>query len=367
MTTPDFNSDRLSKNLSERVKELECLYKIARIARLNKDDLDTQLSEIVKEIPNGWQHPDKMMAYLKFGTKEYGEIPTSKRFQSTIIHINADVKGELIVAYRAEPNNLNTSIFLLEEQALLNQIGFDLSSLIELDLKKQKEILIEQKLRVNDRLNLLGEITAGIAHELNTPLGNILGYTELLIKGEKDTDKSRDLQKVLKSTIHAREIVKKLMFFSCEMPSQYKKINVNDLIRENIELLKIQLLEKSIVTHLNLAEGAPDIKLDPVQFSQVIFNIVLNAIDAMKPKGSLTITTVQVQKDFRLKITDNGIGISDEDKNKLFQPFYSTKDSPGTGLGLAVTHGIIQSHGGRIEVESQLGRGTTFTIILKTD
>lgn len=367
MKKRDFSSNQLSRNLTERVKELECLYKISRIASENMHNINKALSLIVAEIPNGWQYPDLLEAYLKYGDNEYGTKPKNENYQSSTFYINKKLSGYIVVSYKGQFEKLKLPIFLKEEQALLNQIGFELSSLIQLDIKRQQEALLEEQLRYNDRLNLLGEITAGIAHELNTPLGNILGYSELLMKRENNSEKRRDLEKVLKSTKHAREIVKKLMFFSCEIPTQYEKVSINELVQESIDLLKIQLLEKGIKICLNLADNLPDLKLDPVQFTQVIFNIVLNAIDAMDKNGLMTIRTVKVGKDVRLEISDNGIGISNEDIKKLFQPFYSTKKSPGTGLGLAVTHGIVQSNGGRIDVDSTLGKGTTFSVTLKTD
>src|SRR5690606_10025000 len=174
------------------------------------------------------------------------------------------------------------------------------------------------------------------------------------------------LKKVIKSAKHAREIVKKLMFFSCEMPSNFKLVSLNKLIEEAADLLKLQLNDKSIKLAMNLAEDLPKLEMDPVQFTQVIFNMILNAIASMEAGGTLRIITTHVNKDIRLKIIDNGCGMSDNEQKRLFQPFYSAKkDKNGIGLGLAVSHGIVQSHGGRIEVESVPGKGTTFTIVLK--
>lgn len=366
MNEEEFNSTTLSKNLAERVKELECLYNISRIATIHKNDLNKALELILNEIPNGWQYPNFVRAYLKYGENEVGTPPIKEKSQSVALQIGLEMKGELFV-YFIEGNQKNSpEVFLREEQALLNQIGYEISSLIELDLKKKQEKLIQEKLRFNDRLNLLGELTAGIAHELNTPLGNIIGYTELLQKSESDGLKKNDLEKVLKSAKHAREIVKKLMFFSCEMPSQFKLTNLNKLVRECLDLLKIQISDKSIQVNTKLDENLPELNLDAVQFTQVIFNVVLNAIDAMDSKGILMISTTVIQKEIRLKVSDNGKGIPPDEINRLFQPFYTNDKENGTGLGLAVSHGIVQAHKGRIEVDSTVGKGTTFTIILST-
>lgn len=364
MREEEFNSSVLSNNLTERVKELECLYNISRIVTIHKNDIKKALELIIEEIPKGWQHPNLVCAYLKYGENELGTKPKNEKFQSVTLQIAPNVKGELFIYYKAPSQEVISEVFLREEQALLNQIGYEISSLIELDLKKKQELVIQEKLRFNDRLNVLGELTAGIAHELNTPLGNIIGYTELLQKDEKDFDKKNDLEKVLKSAMHAREIVKKLMFFSCEMPTQFKKVDLNKLIKDAIDLLKIQLSNKSIKVNMRCSEDLPKLNLDAIQFTQVIFNIVLNAIDAMENEGLLTISTNKMHKDVRLRISDNGGGIPKDAIDKLFQPFYTNKSQNGTGLGLSVSHGIVQAHKGRIEVDSTVGKGTQFTIIL---
>ena len=222
---------------------------------------------------------------------------------------------------------------------------------------------MNDQLRRNDRLNLLGEITAGIAHELNTPLGNILGYAELMQTQDK---KNADLGKIIKSTLHARHIVKKLMFFSCDMPSQFKMTQINALILENIDLLHLQLAEANVHIDFNLEENLPQVKVDAIQFSQVLFNLILNAIAAMPNGGPISIKTTHTKKYISLKIKDSGTGIDPKNMQKIFEPFYSTKEAgSGTGLGLAVTYCIVQAHQGEISVISNLGEGTEFTIQLK--
>lgn len=360
-----FKIDDLSKNLSERVKELECLYNVSRIATVHKNNVDRAIDLILKEIPKGWQYPERMEVYFKFGETEIGTFSEKSRHQTTYLDINKDLRGQLSIYFSKEIDDNSIQHFLPEEQSLLNQIGHELSSLIELDQRIKREKAIQKKLEFNDRLKLLSEITAGIAHEINTPLNNIIGYSQLLTKSQQNEQDKQDIEKVIKSAQHAREIVKKLMFFSCEMPSNFAPNNLNDLVKESLELLKLQLKEKNIKVNLSLNQEIPPVDMDTYQFTQVIFNIVLNALDAMSPGGMLTVSTNFSNKDVRLKITDNGSGMSEEQQSKLFQPFYSgKKNNTGTGLGLAVSHGIVQAHGGRIEVDSALGKGTSFTIVL---
>ena len=137
-----------------------------------------------------------MGAHLFYGDETVGEIPRDKNYQSVFMPIKDWLSGELFVYFKNAPNENIPPHFLREEQVLLNQIGHEVSSLIELDTKRKKEKIIQEKFRVTDRLNLVGELTAGIAHELNTTLGNILGYSELLLKSEVDSQKKHDLEKV---------------------------------------------------------------------------------------------------------------------------------------------------------------------------
>lgn len=360
-----FKIGDLSKNLAERVKELECLYNISRIAVVYKNQLNKAISLIINEIPNGWQFPERMGVYLEYGDFHIGSHDERAKYQMTHLDINKDLKGKLVIYFKKELNEQNIEHFLPEEQSLLNQIGHELSSLIDIDIRVKREKAIQEQLQYNDRLKLLSEITAGIAHEINTPLNNIIGYSEL-VANEVDSQQSKqDLSKVIKSAKHAREIVKKLMFFSCEMPSNFRLTNLNTIVKESLELMKLQITEKGIELNIQLTEELPMINMDPNQFTQVIFNLILNALDAMETGGMLTITTSHSKNDVRLRIMDNGCGISDEQLKKLFQPFYTKKrNNQGTGLGLAVSHGIVQAHGGRIEVDSTIGKGTTFVIIL---
>lgn len=352
-----------AKSLIERVKELECLYSIAQISGKYKSDLKKAISLILNEIPNGWQYPALMKAHLVFGNQTYGLPPQNNLYQSCKFELNTGLEGELFVYYATDKIPTNSPKFLIEEQSLLKQIVHEISGLIELDEKRQNDLLIDKILKHNDRLNLLGELTAGIAHELNTPLGNIIGFTELLLKSENDFRKINDLNRVMKSAKHASEIVKKLMFFSCEVPTQFKKHNLNKVINDCIDLLKVQINEKQIQVETDLNDQIPLFKFDSIQMTQVIFNLVINAIQAMDNKGELNITTQLNQNNVVLTVSDNGLGIPDERLKQIFQPFKSYKNN-GTGLGLAVTHGIVLAHGGKIRVESKLNKGTQFTINL---
>jgi signal transduction histidine kinase len=355
------NNGNISSLLNERVKELNCLYEISKICQEYNKPFKTTIAKIIKTIPQGWQYPKHLKVYLVFDKKVFGDKPetnTSVKASSKII-IKKENRGEIVVYYKEEKDHF----FLEEEQPLLDKIGLEIAIFIERLEQREKEVLMAEKMRYNDRLVVLGELTAGIAHELNTPLGNILGYAELLKKAELNPIKKADTQKIISSAKNAREIVKRLMYFSCEMPQQFGLANINEQIEENIGLLQKQLDDNQVQLQLNLADNIPLIRLDKLQFSQLIFNLVLNAINAMSSKGEITITTKVNSKEVLLSIKDNGSGISEANKTKIFQPFFTTKPKgEGTGLGLAVVHGIVQNHKGTIEVNSTINKGTEFII-----
>lgn len=353
--------DHISQLLNERVKELKCLYEVSKVCQNYNQPLRDTIQQILVTIPSGWQFPEKLNAYLVFDATVFGKKNNSKSTinASTNIVVNNRNRGEIVVYYIQK----SKYSFLEEEQPLLDKIGEEIASFIERFEQREKEKMLEAKMRHNDRLAVLGELTASIAHELNTPLGNVLGYAELLKKAEVDAIKKADIQKIITSAINAREIVKKLMYFSCEMPQQFILVNINDQITENLDLLQKQLNDNKVKLHLNLSENLPLLRLDKLQFSQILFNLVLNAINALPLNGEIYISTYLIEENVAFSIKDNGAGISKENQTKIFQPFFTTKaKGVGTGLGLSVVHGIVHNHKGTINVDSEINKGTEFII-----
>ncbi|MAC95683.1 MAG: hypothetical protein CMC96_09275 [Flavobacteriales bacterium] len=368
MSQPINSTEEIAHHLKERVKELSCLYRISKIAQKFPNNLELALSQIANYIPQGWQYPEDLYAYILVYEQHYGDLIGPKKVgksQRAPIKAGGKEVGEVVICFK-ENIEESKQVFLNEEKALIDQIALDLSSIVELHREREERKKLNQKFITHDRLSMLSEITAGIAHELNTPLGNILGYAELLLKQETDGLKRNDLNKIIRSSKLARDIVKKLMFFSCEMPSQFKRLDLNKILLENVDLLSIQLKEKEIQLETQLADNLPQIRLDNIQFSQVIINLMLNAIAAMNKGGKIKLQTQRSEQGVLLTIADNGSGIEQEDLEKVFEPFYTTKKS-GTGLGLAVVYGIVEAHGGTIKMSSQKGVGTEFRITLKVD
>lgn len=356
--TPD-----TAHELRERIKELQCLYAVARIGQHPELGLEAMLTAIVRTIPQGWQYPDHLQVSLVVDGTDHGQALSPIRTMQAPIIMDHEVRGQLTVGYPNEMDHGGGVLYLPEEQDLIDRLAAEVAMLVERHEKREQRAKMESHLRHNDRLMLLSELTAGIAHELNTPLGNVLGYAELLRKNEGDQARRDDLQRIIDSAIIGREVVKKLMYFSCEMPSQFRLLDVNELITGALRLVGRQCTERNVRVETDLAERLPAIRLDPVQFEQVIINLALNAIAAMPHNGVLRITTRGQGSGVRIDVADNGSGIAPHVLRNIFQPFFTTKPAgEGTGLGLSVVHGIIKGHNGDITVASEPGQGTTFQL-----
>ncbi len=223
----------------------------------------------------------------------------------------------------------------------------------------------QQQLLQSEKLASVGRLAAGVAHELNNPLGGILLFTNILLKKlEKSPDRDA-LTKVANEAERCRNIVQGLLDFSRQSKSERRPANLNQIIESTLILLKEQALFQNIRIDLQFA-SLPPVLVDRFQIQQVILNIVLNAAEAMKGHGHIIIKTSTAHEDrVTMSITDDGPGMSAITKERIFDPFYTTKPvGEGTGLGMAIAYGIIQKHQGDIKIKSELKRGSTFTIFL---
>lgn len=355
------NAEDVYLKLNERVKELSCLYELSKLLSDIDVGLDENVNNVLNVIPKGWQEPRELKVSIKIDQLLFGSEIAENKGQSADIIVENKVRGTITVAYSKGREQEHG--YLMEEQQLLNQIAREIGGYFTRLEQKEKERLVQEQLKKEDRLNILAELTAGVAHELNTPLGNIMGYAELLKKSITNRAQQHDLEKIIKSAINAREIVKKLMYFSCEMPTQFNYVRVDQIIKSTVDLLKLRLREKQIKIDCKEVKAVNGVRGDELQLSQVFINLIMNAISASSVKGEVFIATKIEESDLIIQLKDFGEGIKTEDLNKIFQPFFTTQKG-GTGLGLPVVHGIIQNHGGQINVESKIGVGTAFTIKL---
>jgi two-component system NtrC family sensor kinase len=246
-----------------------------------------------------------------------------------------------------------------------------LASIQERDQRQRAES--ETKLLQSEKQASVGKLAGGVAHEINNPLTGIFTFTHMLLKRKDIPEEVRqDLETIAQETERVRKIVKGLLDFSRQTELDREPTDVNRLIRLTISLVEHQALIKGISLNFEPGERLPTITLDRNQMQSVLLNIIINALDATGPGGRITITSgIGVstgkpgQNGIEILCTDTGCGIPPENLNKLFDPFFTTKDiGHGTGLGLAVSYGIIERHGGTVWVQSKVGKGSTFKIWL---
>jgi PAS domain S-box-containing protein len=233
---------------------------------------------------------------------------------------------------------------------------------------------IEQQYRMREqmaqaeKLASIGELSAGVAHEINNPLGIILGYTQLMIRGEsKKTERFQDLKTIEKHVRHCQSIVGDLLNFARSSPPKRELADIHTLIEEVLQLVQYQGDLAQIRICKAYDDRIPDLRLDTKKMKQVLINLIMNASYAMGKQGILTLTTHlnPTGDSVILDVTDTGCGIHSKDLARIFDPFFTTKPTDqGTGLGLSVSYGIVKNHGGDISVSSRAGEGTTFSILL---
>jgi PAS domain S-box-containing protein len=235
------------------------------------------------------------------------------------------------------------------------------------ELKESQEQLIQA-----EKLTSLGQLAASIAHEVNNPIAGILIYTQLIIKKMNANTLIKEqaldyLSKMEFELTRIGRLIRNLMDFARQTRPSLSLINLNEVIGRAFNLVSHSAEIEHVKVARELNPALPEVMADPDQLQQVLTNLMLNAIQAMPDGGTLTLrTSADNQGRVRIDVQDTGIGISKENMKKLFTPFFTTKkEVKGVGLGLAVAHGIIQRHRGKIEVESEEGKGSTFTIYLE--
>ena len=235
-------------------------------------------------------------------------------------------------------------------------------------LKATQEGLIR-----TEKLSSLGQMAASIAHEVNNPLAGVLTYTQLLekkIAGGKYEEKTAQeyLSKMETELVRSTKLIRNLLDFARQSPPSMRPVSINNVIQKSLEIASHSAKLQHIEVRQELEPQLPEIMADFDQLQQVFINLIINAIQAMPDSGVLTLSTRLENNFVHAEVKDTGYGISEENMYSLFTPFFTTKDAnKGVGLGLAVAHGLIENHKGRINVESTEGEGTTFTVVLPVE
>jgi PAS domain S-box-containing protein len=279
-------------------------------------------------------------------------METKKPFQTTHVHLDKEDR-EIYFSISTYP--------MLEDGDVIGAI--EISRDITNDINTQKAMMQQEKLAS------VGRLSAGVAHEINNPLTTIL-TTAMLIQEDLDPQDPNyhELETISKETLRCRKIVTSLLDFARQSTPARKPCDINKIVKESATLTQKQAAFKDVSLNYELDKNVPSLDLDKGQIQQSLINLIINAVEATDAGGSIFISTAfqKYQGRVDISISDTGQGIEEHDLSRVFDPFFTTKDD-GNGLGLAITHGIIEQHNGKIDVFSKLGRGTIFTIKLPVD
>ncbi len=354
--------------LRERVKELTCLYSISKIEEQQGLSIGEIAEKVVNLLPPSWQYPELAFGRINIDDTTYTAgtiVQKGPRLTSNII-VGGKKRGEVEVVYDPGSKSETELLFLPEEHKLIHEVARQMALFIERKQAEAEKKHLQEQIRHADRLATIGQLSAGIAHELNEPLNNIIGYAQLALNNtDISSQVHEDIEKIKKAALYSREVMRKLFFFARQMPPKKLKVDLNEVVQEGLDFLGSQAVNHEITIDYRPAEPLPEITADSSQITQVVVNIAVNAIQAMAEGGVLTVMTRTDANSVYLTVEDTGTGIDDRIRDKIFLPFFTTKDvNAGTGLGLTVVHGIVTAHGGTISVSSRKGRGSKFEVKL---
>ncbi|MBC8470306.1 MAG: PAS domain-containing sensor histidine kinase [Planctomycetes bacterium] len=354
--------------LIERVKELTCLYGMAQISSQPDMALEEIIQGIVELLPPAWQYPEIAFARIILDGVSYttqGFRDCSQK-QTVEIVVGSISRGVVELVYVEDKPDLDEGPFLKEERNLINAVAKQVALVIERKQAEKEQLKLHNQLLHADRLATIGMLAAGVAHELNEPLGNILGFAQLAKKCPGIPDSvEHDIGKIETASLHAREIIQKLLVFARQAPPHKTFVNLNQIVQDGLYFFEARCAKEGIELIRLLSPDMPEITADPGQLNQLLVNLVVNSLQSMPGTGKITVQTRFSEHNVYLIVEDTGTGMSKEVLDKIFVPFFTTKDvGHGTGLGLPVVYGIVTAHGGTIDVKSEPGCGTRFEIQL---
>ncbi len=318
--------------------------------------------------------------FIVFFTQHFVDAPIRKLIEGTRAVSEMQLDQPIAIDTSEELGELARSFNVMRErlkQAMdeINQFTQSLEAKVE--ERTQQLRIAHQRLLKSDRLASLGQLSASVAHEINNPISGVLNLSMLMQRIVKDNgippervpEFRRYLAQVVNETGRVGRIVSDLLAFSRRSKPQSKNANLNEIIRSTMALVSHKLKLGNVEVELHLEENLPPVRCDSTQMQQVAMNLLLNGAESTQSKGNghVIVTTRQVLTDqtIVLEVQDNGEGIQPENLAKIFDPFFTTKEEgKGVGLGLAVVYGIVNAHGGDIEVKSEVGHGSTFTVTL---
>ncbi|HLF72795.1 MAG TPA: GAF domain-containing protein [Anaerolineales bacterium] len=312
----------------------------------------------------GWQAGSEMCVAIHEGPRILGIIDVESSSRNAFTHND-------FIALESLAGILASVITSADQYQRLQSTISQLRAMqMELSARMEAQRSAENRLIQAAKLAAVGEMAAGIAHELNNPLTSVTGFAELALEGiPEGTETRTDLEMVLREALRARDVVRRLLDFARQSESTRVRASLNQVIEDVVALSRHLLQTSGVGLALGLQADLPWVSMDVNQMKQVLLNLVHNALQAMPDGGEMEIRTETASRHDRdwavVSVRDTGIGIPQLEQARIFEPFYTTRGNQGgTGLGLSVTYGIVTDHGGQIDVESQPGAGSKFLVWL---
>jgi two-component system NtrC family sensor kinase len=336
-----------------------------RVAQTGESVLinDTKQEKLYMPL-KGWEARSEICVALKDGENILGIIDVESREQNAFSHNDLIATESLAGILTSVITSANQYQKLQETVRQLRAIELELNARIEAQHSAENRLIQAAKLAA------VGEMAAGIAHELNNPLTTVTGFSELVLEElPLDSAYRSDLEMVSREARRASDVVRRLLDFSRQGEHIRIRADLNEVVNDVIALTRHLIQTNSVNLTLQLDDSLPWISIDHNQMKQVLLNLIHNALQAMPQGGDLLVNTHTAQREERnwviMAVKDSGIGIQPADQGRVFEPFFTTKgDRGGTGLGLSVTYGIVTDHGGAIEISSEPNKGSTFAVWL---
>ncbi len=371
----DQELERLLHERGERIKELKCMYGVADSIQ-SRNTLKEILQDVANLIPPGWHYPAITRAKVIFEGKEYVSEPFEETEWKQSCELVVDNKrvGSIEVYYLEECPDFDEGPFMTEERNLIEGIAKNLSDAIELK-NAEKQLVQSQKMEA------IGTLAGGIAHDFNNILAAIIGYAEMAKDDcQPESSVAEDLDKVLEGGNRAKDLVQQILAFSRQDEMERFPMQPASVVNEAIKMLRPSL-PTTIEINQDITTATGLILADPTRLHQILMNLCTNAFHAMEETGGkldislkeVTLSTedlvhelnVEAGTFVQLSVRDSGPGIATEIRNNIFNPYFTTKKTgKGTGMGLAIVHGIVKSYGGFISLYSEQGVGTAFHIFI---
>lgn len=366
--------------LGERVKELSCLYGIAELVERPGATLERILQGTVDLIPPSWQHASIAGARITVEGRVYRTANFCETIwkQASDVVVGGNKAGCVELCYLEERPESDEGPFLEEEQRLIGAIAQRVGRVVERIRGEEERAALQEQLHQAQKMEAVGQLAGGITHDVNNFATAILGYVALARAALEEDHKAIELLDGLEDAAEqAASLTRALLTFSQKLVTKKEAVDLREQVNRALKLLR-RVMPASIEVVADSLDGPPIwVHADEAQVQQVVMNLAINARDSMPDGGTLRVSVSKAIGDqdetrqekegnhlvARLVVADSGIGMTPEVQTRIFEPFFTTKPrGQGTGLGMAITHGIVKEHGGHIGFHTEPGQGTTFTV-----